>query len=77
MSDTEAPKRGRGRPKGSLNRKTLERMAREAEEAPEAAEEALAAEAEPEAAEAAPERPPVGAAGEVRSGAFVLAGSGK
>ena len=28
---TEAPKRGRGRPKGSLNKKTLERRAAEAE----------------------------------------------
>ena len=30
---TEAPKRGRGRPNGSLNKKTLERRAAEAREA--------------------------------------------
>ena len=42
--EPEVPKRGRGRPKGSLNRKTLERLTREAEEreAPEAEEEGLA-----------------------------------
>ena len=60
MSDAEgeevAPKRGRGRPKGSLNKKTLERLAAtEAVAAPEAAETAAAPEVVPEPVEEEPE----------------------
>ena len=52
---TEAPKRGRGRPKGSLNKKTLERMSAQAREAevPEVLEEASE-----EASEETPEETP-------------------
>ena len=64
MSDAEgeevAPKRGRGRPKGSLNKKTLERLAAtEAVAAPEAAETAAAPEVVPEPVEEEPEPEPV------------------
>ena len=60
MSDAEgeevAAKRGRGRPKGSLNKKTLERLAAtEAVAAPEAAETAAAPEVVPEPVEEEPE----------------------
>ena len=59
MSDAEgeevAPKCGRGRPKGSLNKKTLERLAAtEAVAAPEAAETAAAPEVVPEPVEEEP-----------------------
>ena len=55
----EAPKRGRGRPKGSLNKKTLERMSAQAREAevPEVLEEA-SEEASEETPEETPEEVP-------------------